>query len=268
PCSHFGKTPPCADLLIEKKIGRVICSNSDPNPLVSGSGFAKLRNAGIEVIENVLSNKGRWLNRRFFTLQEKKRPYLILKWAETADGFVAREDFSSKWISHEISRTLVHKWRTEESAIMVGYRTVWHDNPSLTARDWPGQNPIRCLIDRNCSIPSTAHVLNNEVRTLVFNHLTNKIENQTEWIKLPFDEPTVPLLVKKLGEMNISSVIIEGGSQTLRTFFESGIWDEARVFKSQTIFGKGIIAPQPKGKLISREYIAGNELSFYVNSNV
>lgn len=268
PCSHFGKTPPCADLLIEKKVAKVVCSNGDPNPLVAGKGFGKLRAAGIEVIENVFSNEGRWLNRRFFTFIEKQRPYIILKFAETTDGFIARSDFSSKWISNEISRTLVHKWRTEEAAILVGYQTALHDNPALTSRQWTGKNPVRCVIDKDLTLSSGHLLLDQSTPTIVFNQKKNEQIGQTKFMKLDTERPVVNEIVEKLATEKLSSLIVEGGSKTISAFLESDLWDEIRVFKSKVTFGSGIKAPQIRGNLVSREYIAGDEVSLYLNNYI
>ncbi len=162
PCSHFGKTPPCADLLIRHQVKKVVVCNNDPNPLVSGQGIAKLLNAGIEVVTGVLETEGRKLNKRFFTFVEKQRPYIILKWAQTVDGFVARENYESKWISNDFSRQLVHQWRSEEDAVLVGTKTAAHDNPKLDVRDWSGRNPVRVVIDRFLRLSATLHLFNKK----------------------------------------------------------------------------------------------------------
>ena len=267
PCGHFGKTPPCADLIIQKKIAKVVCSNGDPNPLVSGKGFSKLREAGINVVENILTENGRWLNRRFFTYIGKGRPYIILKFAETADGFIAREDFTSQWISNPISRMLTHKWRAEESAILVGFKTALCDNPSLTARNWSGQHPVRCVIDKDLKLPQTHHLFDNSVPTLVFNQKKEAIFDKLKWIKLASENLLALEVVQKLTEEKLGSVLIEGGSFTISSFISANLWDEIRVFKSQNCFEKGIKSPSTTGILVSREYIAGDELSLYKNNN-
>ena len=159
PCSHFGKTPPCADMLIANRVKKVVVANLDSNPLVAGNGIKKLRTEGIEVITGILDKQGRELNKRFFTYMEKQRPYIILKWAETADGFIARENYDSKWISNEYSRQVVHKWRAEEDAILVGAKTAAHDNPQLNVRDWTGRNPVRIVIDRFLKLDDTLKCL-------------------------------------------------------------------------------------------------------------
>ncbi|HKZ37838.1 MAG TPA: bifunctional diaminohydroxyphosphoribosylaminopyrimidine deaminase/5-amino-6-(5-phosphoribosylamino)uracil reductase RibD, partial [Chryseolinea sp.] len=174
PCAHFGKTPPCADLLIEHQIKKVVVANLDSNPLVAGEGIRKLRSSGIEVITGVLDKKGRALNKRFFTIMEKQRPYIILKWAETADGFVARKNFDSKWISDEYSRQLVHKWRAEEDAVLVGMRTAQLDNPELNVRNWSGRNPIRIVIDRFLKLNEKIHLFDGSQKTICYNVLKHE----------------------------------------------------------------------------------------------
>jgi diaminohydroxyphosphoribosylaminopyrimidine deaminase/5-amino-6-(5-phosphoribosylamino)uracil reductase len=215
PCSHFGKTPPCADMLVKHQVKKVVISNIDTNPLVGGKGIEKLKTAGTEVITGVLKERGRELNKRFFTYVEKKRPYIILKWAETADGFIARENFDSKWISNEHSRQLVHKWRTEEDAVLVGTSTALHDNPSLTARDWPGRNPVRVVVDRHGRLPQTLTLFDGQQQTLCYTTLKNQVNTNLEFIPLP--EPDFQqALLSDLHKRNIQSVIIEGGATTLQ----------------------------------------------------
>ncbi len=266
PCSHFGKTPPCADMLVKHQVKKVIISNIDPNPLVSGKGIQKLKDAGIEVNIGVLEANGRKLNKRFFTFIEKKRPYIILKWAETADGFIARENFDSKWISNEHSRQLVHKWRSEEDAILVGTGTAQHDNPSLTVRDWTGRNPIRIVIDRNSSLPGTLSLFDGRQKTICYTTTKNETHKNLDFVKLneiSFQRE----LIDDLRKRNIQSLFIEGGATTLQQFITSGLWDEARVFTSDQEFGSGIPAPQFNGNLISRESVFNDTLTIHTNNN-
>lgn len=263
PCSHFGKTPPCADMLVKHQVKKVVIANIDPNPLVSGKGIQKLNDAGIEVITNVLEAKGRALNKRFFTFLSKKRPYIILKWAETADGFIARENFDSKWISNEHSRQLVHKWRSEEDAVLVGTGTALHDNPALTVRDWSGRNPTRIVIDRYGRLPQTLTLFDGQQQTICYTTIKNETLKNLEFLKL--DESSFQKdLVNDLYKRNIQSVIIEGGATTLQQFINSSLWDEARVFTSGLEFGSGIPAPQFNGNLISRESVVNDTLTVYI----
>ncbi|WP_425636691.1 bifunctional diaminohydroxyphosphoribosylaminopyrimidine deaminase/5-amino-6-(5-phosphoribosylamino)uracil reductase RibD [Algoriphagus yeomjeoni] len=244
PCAHFGKTPPCANLLVEKKVKRVVIAAFDTNPLVGGKGIQILKDAGIEVQTGVLENETRRQNKRFFTQIEKKRPYVILKWAQTADGFVAREDFSSKWITNASSRQLVHKWRAEEDAIMVGKNTAKYDDPALNVRDWVGKNPRRIVIDSKLELPSTLKLFDEAVPTICYNTLKTEEKGTLEYVKLDSGFKVNDIL-EDLHKRNIQSVIIEGGSYLLNKFLASELWDEARVFTSSTKFGTGIAAPIP-----------------------
>lgn len=265
PCAHFGKTPPCADLLVKHKVKKVVMCNNDPNPLVAGRGLASLRAAGIEVVTGVLETEGRWLNRRFFTSFEKRRPYVILKWAQTTDGFIARENFDSKWISNAYSRQWVHKWRTEEDAILVGSNTALHDNPSLTARDWHGRNPVRVVLDREAKLSGDLHLLDGAVRTLCLT--TQPLASRPNVDYLQPESFTPAAILEVLHQQKIQSVIVEGGSQVLRSFLESGLWDEARVFIAPLTFGAGIPAPPISAELISERDVMGDRVILYRNFN-
>jgi diaminohydroxyphosphoribosylaminopyrimidine deaminase/5-amino-6-(5-phosphoribosylamino)uracil reductase len=262
PCSHFGKTPPCVDLLIRHQVKKVVIANLDTHPNVSGEGIKKLREAGIEVITGILDKQGRELNKRFFTDIEKKRPYIILKWAQTADGFMAQANYDSKWISNEFSRQLVHKWRSEEDAILVGTKTVFHDNPQLNVRDWTGRNPVRVVIDRFLKLSDKLNVFDRNQKTIIYNVL--KHEEHDNLILARIDEAEfLPQLLQDLHKRGIQSVIVEGGAQTLNFFIQPGLWDEARVFQTTRTFGKGIAAPTPKGKLSSTEAVSTDTLFIY-----
>lgn len=241
PCAHWGKTPPCANLLVEKKVKKVIIAAVDSNPLVGGKGIEILKNAGIAVETGVLEEKARWQNRRFFTQIEQQRPYVILKWAQTEDGLVARENFDSKWISNAQSRQLVHKWRAEEDAILVGKNTAAYDNPRLDVRDWVGKNPIRVVLDSRLGLPKNLNLFDQSIPTLIFNTVKSETIENLEWIRLSEINPKV--ILKELHSRKIQSLIVEGGSQVLSQFIESGLWDEARVFTAPTRFDRGISAP-------------------------
>jgi diaminohydroxyphosphoribosylaminopyrimidine deaminase / 5-amino-6-(5-phosphoribosylamino)uracil reductase len=264
PCAHQGKTPPCADMLVEQKVKRVVIANIDPNPLVAGKGLQKLRDAGIEVIENILADEGRVLNRRFFTFIEKQRPYIILKWAQTADGFMAREDYSSKWISNEQSRQLLHKWRAEEDAVIVGSNTAKHDNPQLNVRDWKGRDPLRIVVDRKLSIPKTLHLFDAAQRTVCYNLLKNESNPNLEFVKVS-EENFMNDLLKDLHGRGIQSLIVEGGATLLNLFIQAGLWDEARVFESNKKFDKGIKAPDFSVEAIEQVSIADDKLFYFKN---
>jgi len=262
PCSHFGKTPPCVDLLINHQVKKVVIANLDTHPRVSGEGIKKLRDAGIEVITGILDKQGRELNKRFFTDVEKKRPYIILKWAQTADGFIAQANYDSKWISNEFSRQLVHKWRSEEDAILVGTKTVFHDNPQLNVREWTGRNPVRVVIDRFLKLSEKLNVFDGIQKTIIYNVL--KHEEHDNLILARIDEADfLPQLLQDLHRRGIQSVIVEGGAQTLQFFIDAGLWDEAKVFVSARTFGKGIQAPHVQGNLVSKEAVMTDTLFTY-----
>jgi diaminohydroxyphosphoribosylaminopyrimidine deaminase / 5-amino-6-(5-phosphoribosylamino)uracil reductase len=259
PCSHFGKTPPCADLLIQHHAKRAVIANVDTNPLVGGEGIKRLRTAGIDVSTGILEKQGRELNKRFFTFVEKQRPYIILKWAQTADGFVAQPNYESKWISNDYSRQLVHRWRSEEDAVLVGTRTAAHDNPTLTVRDWTGRNPVRVAVDRFLRLPESLSLFDRTQRTICYNVL--KHEEHTNLSLIRLDETDfIQHLVTDLYKQKIQSIIIEGGAQTLQLFLDAGLWDEARVFTSSRTFGKGLVAPAIFGQTKSVQNIFGDEL--------
>jgi diaminohydroxyphosphoribosylaminopyrimidine deaminase / 5-amino-6-(5-phosphoribosylamino)uracil reductase len=246
PCSHTGKTPPCADLIISYKLQKVVIANRDSNPLVAGNGIRRLREAGIMVIPDILSQEGYRLNNRFFTFMEKKRPQIILKWAETADGFIARKNNDSKWISDEYSRQLVHKWRSEEDAVLVASGTAWHDNPMLNVRDWSGRNPVRIVIDRYLKLGARQHLFDRKQRTLCYNLVEDRGFENLEFVQLQ-KENFIGQMIEDLYKRRIQSVIVEGGGQLLRSFIEAQLWDEARIFVSPTTFQTGIPAPSISG---------------------
>lgn len=266
PCSHYGKTPPCADLIIASGIKNVVIGNLDPNPEVAGRGLKKLLEAGCIVRSGVLENEGDRLNKRFFTFHKKKRPYIILKWAQTLDCFIAplpetRNKKEPVWITNEYSLQRVHKMRGEEMAILTGTQTVLEDNPSLTTRNWAGENPVRVIIDRNLNIDAGAHVLDEKVKTIV---LTEKDKTSSEnliYEKLDFSKETGKSISDVLYRHSIQSLIVEGGAKTLNTFIEEGLWDEAYIFTGNKIFGAGIPAPKLSGKIIKNQNFKEDRLT-------
>ncbi len=265
PCVHHGKTPPCADLLVQKKIKKVVIANRDPFDQVDGKGIEKLKNAGVEVVLGIMGAEAIELNKRFFTFHQKKRPYVILKWAQTQDGFIARKNGDSKWISNVYSRQLAHKWRTEEDAILVGKNTVIADDPLLTSRHWEGKNPIRILLDRKNQAREDSNIFNQEAQTLILNDTKNVKVDTNQWIKL--DDLNPKNILEKLFEKNIQSVIIEGGTQVLNSFIEANCWDEARVVISDICFGEGMKSPAlPSGEK-SKEKILNDLLTRFYNPN-
>ncbi|RXG15526.1 diaminohydroxyphosphoribosylaminopyrimidine deaminase [Leeuwenhoekiella aestuarii] len=248
PCSHYGKTPPCSDLIIAKGIKKVIIGTVDPFAEVAGRGIKKLLDAGCEVLVGVLEKECQNLNKRFFTFHQKKRPYVILKWAESLDGFIAPETESRNkkkpvWITNKTSQQLVHKWRAEEQSILVGTNTVKADNPSLTTRDWAGDSPTRIIIDRNLSLSKEATVFDQKAPTLILTALEVENKNNLKFSKVDFNQNLPSQICEILYSEGLQSVIIEGGAQTLQSFINEKLWDEARVFKGNLIFNSGIKAP-------------------------
>ncbi len=243
PCAHYGKTPPCADMLAEKGVKRVVIGAIDSNPQVGGEGIKRLEEAGVEVEVGLLEEECRLMNERFFTAIEKSRPYIILKWAQTADGFVARENYDSKWISCEESRNLVHQWRTEEDAIMVGTNTAKYDDPRLNVRGWPGKNPLRIVIDKQLQLNTDLNLFNGKQHTVVYNDLKTDSAEGIDYVKVETGDYLSSVL-DDLYNRKIQSVIIEGGSALLNSFIERNLWDEARVFTAPVNFDKGIAAPK------------------------
>lgn len=264
PCAHFGKTPPCAQLLVDKQVKKVVVAVKDPNPLVAGKGIQMLRDAGIEVEVGVLEQEAAALNKRFFTKIQKKRPYVILKWAQTQDGFVARPDYSSKWISNTHSRQLAHRWRAEEDAIMVGTKTAYYDNPRLNTRDWEGKNPVRVVIDKKLTLDNNLHLFDGSQPTICYNLEKEEEEEHLSFVKLEQDFRLQDIL-NDLYHRNIQSVIVEGGSFLLQMFISDELWDEARVFIGDTRFGSGIPAPLLNQKPEEMRDIMGDLLCVYKN---
>lgn len=263
PCSHFGKTPPCADLLIAHQVKKVVVANLDTNPLVGGDGIKKLRAAGIEVVTGILDKKGHDVNKRFFTFIEKQRPYIILKWAETSDGFIARKNLDSRWISDEYSRQLVHKWRSEEDAILVGMRTAQQDNPQLNVRDWSGRNPVRIVIDRFLKLNEKIHLFDGTQKSLCYNVIKHEELQNLSFVRIE-EENFLSHLVQDLYKRKIQSVIIEGGTKTLQAFIDAELWDEARIFVSRQRFHDGIAAPVIAGSVDSQQTIKNDWLKILV----
>ena len=267
PCSHYGKTPPCSDLIIEYKIPKVIVGTVDPHSKVAGKGIEKLQKAGVSVEVGFLEKECRELNKRFFTFHLQKRPYIVLKWAESADGFLSpkhKEEQKPVWITNVYSRQLVHKWRTEEQGILVGTKTVSADNPSLDARDWKGKNPVRIILDRTGKITSDFAVKNKVQKTIIFTEqeIFSKDENCI-YENIIFDNQLIERICAFLYTLGIQSVLVEGGAKTLTSFIEAGLWDEARIFKGLVIFKEGTKAPSLNGFLKSIQNINNDELLIF-----
>ena len=292
PCAHFGKTPPCANLIVEHNIPRVVIGCIDSFSEVAGKGIEKLKNTGIEVIVGVLEKESLELNKRFFTFHYKKRPYVILKWAETKDGFIdivrhceelretkqsnlpkqktdnfvplhsTRNDVDN-WITSPLSKKLVHKWRSEEASIMVGTNTALNDNPQLNVREWKGKNPTRIVIDLHDRLPKSLHVFDKNVPTLVFSLTKETEEKNLVFVKVKNEKKLIEEVLSELYKRNIQSVIVEGGTTLLQSFINQNLWDEARIFIGNKNFITGLKAPKINGKLLSQENINGDVLTIY-----
>ncbi|MDR2835588.1 MAG: bifunctional diaminohydroxyphosphoribosylaminopyrimidine deaminase/5-amino-6-(5-phosphoribosylamino)uracil reductase RibD [Bacteroidales bacterium] len=247
PCSHFGKTPPCTDLIIEMKIPKVIIGNLDPFAKVAGNGIKKLQAANIEVITNILQKECEELNKRFITFHTKKRPYIILKWAESSDKFIDinRPQNTEKpiFFTDEFGRSIVHKWRTEEDAILVGKNTVILDNPQLTSRNYFGHNPKRIIIDKNNYLKNDFQIFNNQAETIIFNSKSEFKNNNLNFVKINFEKDVIEQILNYLYITEIQSIIVEGGSFTLNKFISKNLWDEARIFTSEIKLRNGVKSP-------------------------
>ena len=270
PCSHHGKTPPCADLIIANSIRRVVAGTIDTNVKVSGEGIAKLRKAGVQVTTGVAEEECRRLNRRFFTFHEKKRPYITLKWAQSADGYIdilRSEDHRVEptWITGKPERSLVHKWRTEEESILVGGGTVRADNPRLNVRDWKGNNPLRLLLSSSGNIDKESSLLADGEKTVVFTNSTEHDFPNAIKIRLDHKMPACRQIVQYLYDSGKQSLFIEGGEQVLNHFISNGLWDEARIFSGEKYFEGGVPAPLLNGKLFSKTLFSSSLLEIYLN---
>lgn len=261
PCAHHGKQPPCAHRLVHEQVRKVVIAVNDPFPQVSGKGIALLREAGIEVEIGVCNAEARWMCRRFLSVQEQGRPYIILKWAQSADGFLAPSDRSRFQLSNHFSQTIVHKWRTEEAAIMVGYNTALADNPQLTARRWQGKQPLRIVLDRKLSLPGTHYLLDGSTETWVINESKDGgATGCTTCMSIPFDEHLLSTLLERLVAANKNSLFVEGGAHLLGSFIDAGLWDEARVFATPKLLQSGVPSPLLAGANLSFSAMAGDDV--------
>jgi len=252
PCSHFGKTPPCADLIISSGIKKVVIGTTDSSKNVSGAGIRKLKDSGIEVVTGVLEEESRFINRRFFTFIEERRPFIILKWAQSNDGFldILRDKSSVNkplWITGNPERSLVHRWRASEQAILVGANTIRADNPKLNVRDWGGEDPVRIIMSRSGQIESSSDIFRVNGTNIVFTNNTDTQIADAVIVKLCEDDCSFKQVIKYLYDIGIQSLLVEGGAEILSGFIKSGLWDEARIFYGKNDFGNGIKAPEIKG---------------------
>lgn len=261
PCSHTGKTPPCTDLIIKHRIPKVVLGNKDPFLKVNGSGIKKMVDAGIIVETGILENECLELNIRFNNFHTKKRPFILLKYAQTSDHFIAPFQIINKKISNEFTDILVHKWRSEEAAIMVGTKTLESDNPHLTVRKWQGKNPIRIILDKNLFLPKNFNFYDQSTSTIIFNIIKNENVNNIEFIKIDFDENVINKIISTLYERKILSLMVEGGRNLLNQFLEKNLWDEARIITSNKFFNDGLRAPTINGRLISTSTFTGDNIS-------
>lgn len=264
PCSHYGKTPPCCDMVIAKNFKRVVIGTLDPFAEVNGQGYLRLLENGIDVTLGVLEEECKELNRRFFTFHQEKRPYIILKWAQTQDGYMGHDDVQ-KWITNKYSRQLVHEWRTEEQAILVGKKTALVDNPQLNTRYWEGKNPLRLSIDKFLAIPRNFHLYDQSVPTVIFNAIEDSEVENLKLVKIDFDANIIPPILDYLYHSNIQSLIVEGGSDTIQKFVDMNLWDEARILSSNTFWNEGILAPIVRGKRVSQQKIMNDHLTVIRN---
>lgn len=270
PCSHFGKTPPCSDLIIKTGIPKVVIASPDPFELVNGQGIQKLRAAGIEVTIDILQTEANWLMRRFLTYHQQQRPYIILKWAQTANHFIAPTNKQQQWISNSFAKMLTHRWRTEEQAILVGTNTALADNPQLTARLWIGKQPLRLVIDRYGRLQNKPlHLLDNSLPTVVFTQThPNQNVNQAnlQYIPINFEHQPLQQILHFLYQQKIQSVIVEGGAALLNSFIDANLWDEARVFTAPIYWDNGLTAPLlSNAKLHQKQKIDDNCLTIFTN---
>jgi len=270
PCSHYGRTPPCADLILEHKIKRVVIGSVDTNEKVGGKGIKRLKEHGVEVVYPIMEKECRDLNKRFYTFHERNRPYVILKWAQSKDGYISPElhkvaSGSPFWISNKYAQQRVHQYRAEEASILVGKNTVLQDNPKLNLRHFEGNNILRLAIDKNLEIPEHMNFIDNSVKTVIYNDMKDEEDGNTKYVKLNFSKDLIGQIMDHLYAMEIQSLIVEGGAYTLSSFIKSGIWDEARVFESNEDIHDGVKGPELIGKLISQEVLCNNTLFQYKN---
>lgn len=270
PCAHYGKTPPCTALILEKKIPGVVIGTPDPNPLVKGKGIACLEDGVVQVKQGVLESECRGLNKRYFTFHQEKRPWILLKWAKSRDGFMDRnregkDPGGVNWITGKEARQWVHRWRSEEQAILVGTRTARIDDPELTVRDWEGNNPLRLIIDRKGTLPGGLKLFNDDADTLVFTSKPASPRKGVKYVEVPLEEDYLSFILSHLHDIGIQSLLVEGGATLLNSFLEQGIWDEARVFTGVPEFSSGIASPRIQVSPEEKIYLGGDLLEIYRN---
>ena len=270
PCAHHGKTPPCSDLIVEKKINKVVIGCQDSFAKVAGKGIEKMRKAGIDVVVGVLEEESLDINKAFFNFHSKKRPHIILKWAQTLDGFIdidRKKDnaIGINWITDPIMKFAVHKWRSEESAILIGNGTLLNDNPQLDTREWCGKNPLRILLSADKDISKDYKLLDGSTSTIVFSNSKDMHIENTEFIAIKENSKAIYQVLNELYNRDIQSLIVEGGKETLQRFIDSNLWDEARVLIGDKTFGKGLTAPKINIKHCSSHRISKDTILTYNN---
>ena len=268
PCAHFGKTPPCADLIIQKRIRKVVIGRRDPFTEVNGKGIEKLQNAGVEVITGVLENECRVLNKRFFTFHTKHRPYIILKWAETADGKIGSGTADRWLISNEYTNRLVHQWRSEEAAILIGTNTALLDDPSLTNRFYPGSQPVRMVLDRQLRLPKHLQLFNRQEKTIIFNEQKQEEDHNVFYEKLDPEENMLQQVMQVSYEKGLQSILVEGGAQLLRSFINMGLWDEIRVIRNSQVKNiNGVESPEFTNQVLTKKETIHSDIIYYYSNN-
>lgn len=270
PCSHYGKTPPCADLIISKGIRKIIIGTTDTSSKVSGRGISRLRESGCDVVTGVLEKECRFINRRFFTFAEKRRPYIILKWAQSADGFIdiKREHTvvtGPNWITGKPERILVHKWRASEQAILAGAGTIRTDDPKLNTREWPGENPVRIILSRSGQVNRNSALFATSGTNIVFTENPEAVRADVVIVKLSGTESASFQVAEYLYRSGFQSLLVEGGAEVLNHFISTGVWDEARIFTGIKNFNDGIKAPEIKGNLFSNSIFSMSSLNIILN---
>ncbi|GAC1528671.1 MAG: bifunctional diaminohydroxyphosphoribosylaminopyrimidine deaminase/5-amino-6-(5-phosphoribosylamino)uracil reductase RibD [Sediminibacterium sp.] len=268
PCAHYGKTPPCSDLIIEKRIPKVVIGCRDPFKEVDGKGMEKLKKAGVTVVTGVLENECKALNKRFFTFHTANRPYVLLKWAQTANRFIASSSTERLLISNEYTNRLVHQWRSEEAAILVGTNTALLDDPSLDNRLWSGRSPVRMVIDRQLKLPASLKIFNHRQPTIIFNHVKQQIQGNTSFYKLQEDENIISQLMKTCYQLKLQSILVEGGLRLVQSFIDAGVWDEARIITNrQLTVNNGLQAPVlADATMTGEEKVFSDTITYYTHN--
>lgn len=265
PCAHYGKTPPCSNLIIQKKIPKVVIGCRDPFKEVNGKGIERLQAASVEVVTGVLENECWLLNKRFFVFHTEHRPFIVLKWAQTANGKIANNTDERLFISNEFTNRLVHKWRSEEMGILVGTNTVFTDDPQLSNRLWNDKQPVRLIIDMNLRLPSSLKIFDKQQPTIIFNKIKQEQEDNLSYYQITDDVSIVHQVLNACYQFNIQSILIEGGAKLLQSFIDEDAWDEARIITNEKLYIEGLSSPQLNNNiLINSENIFNDRIDYFV----